>query len=235
MAFNYDISVLELLDLLGCQPNPDYQPDPRLPALLNDFLSRAYNSPLFKTADIWTKHPAWTSYEVLEERVEEDREYYEEHPEELEEDDAFGPFFKLPKEEWPTLVENYLEIGSDCAAGVVDFGIREGDLDQADPVVYMLHEEDAPTGWKQFAPNLTGYLKYVLCAILCGESYYTGQNVLEKAGWTYTACEKPADAPMIPCVFDLAVCCGYDPDTKTVLAILSDTQWCKAYQITKGD
>ena len=27
------------------------------------------------------------------------------------------------------------------------------------------------------------------------ESYHTGQNVLEKAGWTYTACEKPADAP----------------------------------------
>ena len=132
MAFNYDISVLELLDVLGCQPNPDYQPDPRLPALLNDFLSRACDSPLFKTADIWTKHPAWTSYEVLEERVEEDREYYEEHPEELEEDDAFGPFFKLPKEEWPTLVENYQEIGSDYAAGVVEFGIREGDLGQAE-------------------------------------------------------------------------------------------------------
>ena len=40
---------------------------------------------------------------------------------------------------------------------------------------------------------------------------------------------------MIPCVFDLAVCCGYDPDTKTVLAVLSDTQWCKAFQITKKD
>ena len=52
MAFHYDISVLELLDILGCQPNPDYQPDPRLPALLNDFLSRAYDHPLFKTADI---------------------------------------------------------------------------------------------------------------------------------------------------------------------------------------
>ena len=66
MAFNYNIPVLELLDILGCPPDPDYQPDPRLPALLNDFLSRAYNSPLFKTADIWTKHPARTSYEVLE-------------------------------------------------------------------------------------------------------------------------------------------------------------------------
>lgn len=234
MAFNYDIPILELLDILGCQPNPDYQPDPRLPALLNDFLSRAYKSPLFKTADIWTEHPAWTSYEVLEERVEEDREYYEEHPEELEEDDAFGPFFKLPKEEWPTLVENYLEIGSDYAAGVVQFGIREGDLDQPDPAVYMLHEEDAPTGWKHYSATLTGYLKDVLCDILCGESYHTGQNVLEKAGWTYTACEKPADAPMIPCIYDQSVCCGYDPDTKTVLAILSYSQ-CKAFQITKKD
>ena len=39
---------------------------------------------------------------------------------------------------------------------------------------------------------------------------------------------------MIPCVFNLSVCCGYDTDTKTVLAILSDAQ-CEAYQITKGD
>ena len=57
-------------------------------------------------------------------------------------------------------------------------------------------------------------------------------EVLEEEGWTYTECEKPEDAPMIPCIFDLAVCCGYDPDTKTVLAILSDAK-CKAYQITK--
>lgn len=234
MAFHYDISVLDLLDILGCPPNPDYQSDPRLPALLNDFLSRAYKHPMFRTADIWTEHPAWTSHEVLEERVEEDREYYAEHPEELEEDDPYAPFFQLPKEQWSMLVENYLEIGSDFAAGVVEFGIREGDLDQPDPVVCMLHEEDAPTGWKQFSASLTGYLKYVLCAILCGESYHTGQNVLEKAGWTYTECEKPADAPLIPCIFDLAVCCGYDPDTKTVLAILSDAQ-CKAFQITKKD
>ena len=124
MAFNYDISVLELLDILGCQPNPDYQPDPRLPALLNDFLSRACKQPLFRTADIWTTRSCWFSNEAIEEWVEEDREYYEEHPEELEEDDAFGPFFKLPKEEWPTLVENYQEIGSDYAAGNVRCAVR---------------------------------------------------------------------------------------------------------------
>ena len=232
MAFNYDIPVLELLDILGCPPDPDYQPDPRLPALLNDFLSRACDHPLFETADIWTGHSDWTSYEVLEERIEEDREFYEEHLEELEEDDPLAPFFKLPKEQWSTLVENYLEIGSDYAAGVVEFGIREGDLSQPDPVVYMLHEGDAPTGWKRFSATLSDYLKYVLCAVLCCETYDTGMEVLEEEGWTYTECEKPEDAPMIPCIFDLAVCCGYDPDTKTVLAILSDAK-CKAYQITK--
>lgn len=234
MPFNYDISVLELLDVLGCKPGPDCQPDPRLPALLNDFLSRACQQPLFRTADIWTDHPDWFSYEAIEERIEEDREYYEEHPEELE-GDSYAPFFQRPKEQWPALVENYLEIGSDYAAGVVEFGIREADLDQADPMVYMQHEEDEPTGWKPFTATLTGYLKYVLCAILCGESYHTGQHVLEKAGWTYAECEKPEDAPMIPCVFDLSVCCGYDADTNTVLAIMSDTQWCKAFQITKKD
>lgn len=234
MAFNYDIPVLELLDILGCPPDPDYQPDPRLPALLNDFLSRACDHPLFETADIWTGHSDWTSYEVLEERIEEDREYYEEHPEELEENDSFAPFLQLPKEEWPTLVENYLEIGSDFAAGVVEFGIREGDLGQPDPVVYMLHEEDAPTGWKRFSATLSDYLKYVLCAVLCCETYETGMEVLEEAGWSFEELEEPEGAPMTSCINGLLVCCGYDPDTRTVLAILSDAE-CKAYQIAKKD
>lgn len=231
MPFHYDISVLELLDILGCKPDPDYHPDPRLPALLNDFLSRVYHQPLFRTADIWTDRSDWYSYEVIEERIEEDRAYYEEHPEELEQD-GYAPFFRLPRDQWPTLVENYLEIGSDYAAGVVEFGIRETDLGQADPCIYMLHEADAPIGWKQFSDTLSSYLKYVLCAVLCCESYHTGKNVLEKAGWKYTECEKPADAFLTPCIFDLAVCCGYDADTNTVLAILSDAK-CKAVQITK--
>jgi len=233
MPFNYNISVLELLDILGCKPNPDYRPDPRLPALLNDFLSRAAGQPLFRTADIWTGHPAWFSYEAIEERIEEDKDYWEEHPEECE-DDSYYPFLRLPREQWPTLAENYLEIGSDCAAGVVEFGIREGDLDRADPPVYMLHETEAPTGWKRFSAALSDYLRYVLCAILCCESYHTGMDVLKKAGWEYSECEKPGDAPMIPCVFDLSVCCGYDADTNTVLAVLSDAR-CKAYQIAKKE
>ncbi|MCI9159280.1 MAG: hypothetical protein HFF55_09815 [Lawsonibacter sp.] len=232
MAFNYDIPVLELLDILGCPPDPDYQPDPRLPALLNDFLSRACDHPLFETADIWT-WPGQFSYDAIEERIEEDRGYYAEHPEKLKENGPYTPFFKLPKEQWPTLVENYLVIGSDYAAGVVEFGIREADLSQPDPPVYMLHEGD-PTGWGPFCPDLTSYLKYVLCAILCCETYETGMEVLEEAGWSFEELEEPEDAPMIPCIFDLSVCCGYDPDTKTVLAILSDAE-CKAYQIAKKD
>ena len=59
-------------------------------------------------------------------------------------------------------------------------------------------------------------------------------EVLEEAGWSFEELEEPEDAPMIPCIFDLSVCCGYDPDTKTVLAILSDAE-CKAYQIAKKD
>lgn len=234
MAFNYDISVLELLDILDCRPNPDYQPDPRLPALLNNFLSRACDHPLFETADIWTGHPAWFSYEAIEERVEEDREYYAEHPEKLAEDDSYAPFYKLPKAEWSTLVENYLEIGSDFSAGIIEFGIQEGCLDQPDPPVYMLHETELPTGWKRFSATLSDYLKYVLCAVLCCETYETGMEVLEEEGWSFEQCEKPEDAPMTPCIYDLTICCGYDPDTKTILAVLGDAQY-TAYQITRED
>lgn len=233
MSFNYNISILELLDILGCKPNLEYHRDSNLPDLLNDFLSRIYKHPLFKTADIWTEHPAWRSYEIIEERIDEDREYYEEHPEEFE-GNSYEPFFRLSKDKWSELVANYVEIGSDYAAGVVEFGIRDEDLKQENPMVYMLHEEDAPIGWKRFSETLSDYLKYVVCAVLCCESYSTGKNVLEKEGWKYMECEKPKDAPLTPCIFNLAVCCGYDSDAHTILAILSlsDAQ-CKTVQITK--
>ena len=37
MAMNYDLSALELLQILGCEPAADYEADERLPKLLNDF------------------------------------------------------------------------------------------------------------------------------------------------------------------------------------------------------
>ena len=109
----------------------------------------------------------------------------------------------------------------------------EKDLDQPDPPVCILHEGD-PTGWTQLCPDLSSYLKYVLCAILCCETYETGMEVLEEEDWCFEECEKPEDAPMTACLSDLAVCCGYDPDTHTILAILSNPQ-CTAFQITKED
>ena len=86
------------------------------------------------------KRKPYFSYEYIEERIEDCREDFDD-PEFCEEN-AFYPYSKIPKEQWPELVENYLQIGSDYAAGVVFFGIKEKELGLENPPVYMLHEAD---------------------------------------------------------------------------------------------
>lgn len=127
MAMNYDLSALELLQILGCEPAADYEADERLPKLLNDFLSRIYENPLFETADIWQDGMAYFSYESIAESIDEDAGYWAEHAEEWA-DSEYYSFAELPQSEWSTLVPNYLKIGSDYAAGIVEFAILEADL-----------------------------------------------------------------------------------------------------------
>ena len=99
MAMNYDRNALEILEILGCEASLDYQPDPRLPVMLNNFLSMARDNPLFRTPDIWVDREAYFSYEDIEERIEEDKDYWAEHPDEC--DDPYFPFSQIPKEKWP--------------------------------------------------------------------------------------------------------------------------------------
>ena len=54
MAMNYDITPLDVLEILGAEPSDDFKPVPNVPALLNNFLSLASDMELFETANIWT-------------------------------------------------------------------------------------------------------------------------------------------------------------------------------------
>ncbi len=232
MAMNYDLSALELLQILGCEPAADYEADERLPKLLNDFLSRICENPLFETADIWQDGMAYFSYESIAETIEDNNKYWTEHPEARAESwtDAFS---RLPQSEWPTLVPNYLTIGSDYAAGIVEFAILEADLGQENPPVYMHHEADDERTWKRFSDTLSGFLMYILCAVLSCETYETAQEVLEDEGWDYAECDKPETiGRQYDFIQGLSVACGYDAETNTILSVLEDNE-CKAFLISR--
>lgn len=59
-------------------------------------------------------------------------------------------------------MDNYLQIGSDYAAGVVFYGIKENNLVLENPPVYMLHEADELSEWKLITNTLSEYLMCVL-------------------------------------------------------------------------
>ena len=232
MAMNYDLSALELLQILGCEPVADYEADERLPKLLNDFLSRIYENPLFETADIWQDGMAYFSYESIAESIDEDVGYWAEHAEEWA-DSEYYSFAQLPQSEWSTLVPNYLKIGSDYAAGIVEFAILEADLGQKNPPVYMHHEADDERNWRKFSDTLSGFLMYILCAVLSCETYETAQEVLEDEGWEYVECDKPETiGRQYDFIEGLTVACGYDAETNTILSVLEDNE-CKAFLISR--
>ena len=230
---NYDLSALEILQILGCTPAADYQPDKRLPAMLNDFLSRIVGNPLFDTSNIWHDDSFYFLYEEIAEGIEEDADYWQQHPEEWQENEYY-PFAQTPEAEWPQLMPDYLKIGSDYSAGVINFAIKKEDLGQENPPVYMHHEADDVRTWNKFSATLADFLIYILCGnVLACEDYDTAQQVLTEAGWTYTECDKPENiGRQYDYVFGLAVACGYDAATNTLLPVLID-HGCKAYKISK--
>lgn len=248
MAIKYHLTPLEIVKLLGyTEPTAkeeleqfEKENNLKLPTLLFDFLSIARNNPLFSTADIWAnEHLPYFSYQYIEEGIEDCRQDLED-PEFCKEN-AFYPFTKIPKEQWPELVSNYLQIGSDYAAGVVFFGIEEKDLSQDNPPVYLLHEADPITDWHQLFDTLTDYLMSIVLDILTCESYNTGAYVLDQAGWNLLEyeydnekevraylTEKNIDFSMMPkhsSCYDEDPCyrCCFDEEEKTLYIIKNDT------------
>ncbi|MDE7417871.1 MAG: SMI1/KNR4 family protein [Lachnospiraceae bacterium] len=215
MAIKYDLSAIDMIKLLGCKEpvgredwediRKRYTPSlpmdktrlesfqeeyhQTIPPMLYEFLRLANDHPLFETADIWAAGSCllYFSYEDIEERIEEDRDYWEETPEDREEDEYYQ-FSQIPKEQWKEFVLNHLYIGSDYAAGVVNFGICETDLDQENPPVYYLHEADSIKDWKVIADTLSDFLGGIVCDMLAGAEYTTAQDYLEEedGGWEFS-------------------------------------------------
>lgn len=244
MGFRYDLTAAELLSRLGWgEPagekllaQAEAESGLKVPAVLREFLCLAAGCPLLETSDLWTKRPErlFTLYGEIQDTISHSRKYWEENPEEGESSD-WVQFWKLPQERWGELTENYLLIGSDYGAGVVQFGIRTADLEEADPPVYWNHECDPITDWKLWDKSVSDFLMRTLCDVLCCGEYGTAERVLKKAGWTARKLRR-SDLPGLGCGGSAmlrwastygadAVCgYGYDEEARRLAVIREDRE-----------
>ena len=192
MSFKYDLTAVEILRLLGyTEPvgkavllKAECEKNLKLPPILFEFWSLAADSLLFKTADIWTKKRDffWFSYDSIQEWIDSEKEYWEKEPQKYT-DNEYYQFYKLPREQWGSRVENYLQIGSDFGAGISKSGIRLNEIEQDNPPVYILIEEDTLTEWNILDDHLSDFLMRSICDVLCCGEYDTAARVLEKMDW----------------------------------------------------
>ena len=201
MSIQYNPTPLDLLGFLGCTERKGEtflkefasEHNVKLPPLLFDFLSLAWEHPLFDTSDLWVSDRLGFYYETLEEMIEEWAEDWKENPQDYE-DDFLYQISRIPKEQWPERIPDYLQIGSDYSAGVVTVGICVSDLDQPDPPVYRLHEADEENDWIIMDESLSMFLMRVLADTLSCSEYNTAMRVLEKAGWQCSKTESMSEA-----------------------------------------
>ncbi len=242
MGFNYNLTAAQILQELGYKDpvakealiQQQQEKNIRLPSVLFEFLCLASDCPLLATADIGTESqaPFSTLYEEIQEMIDEDQEYWEEHPDDPDNSEYYQ-YYKLPREQWESRVPDYLLIGSDYGAGVVSFGIRLSDLDQDDPPVYMNHECDAIADWKLWSKSLSGYLMMALCDALCCGEYKTAARALEEQGWAASKLTREDFTRLIPDPSAMlkelslygteSVCgCAYDGERKILVAVRAD-------------
>lgn len=242
MSFRYDLSAVQILKLLGytdpvgrdALSRAQQEKNIKLPPPLFEFLSLAADSPLLETADIWTKKlgSLFFSYDGIQEWIDGDKEYWEKDPQAYA-DNEYYQLYKTPKEEWGKRVPNYLLIGSDYGAGVVKFGIPLDELQQDDPPVYMLMEDNPLDDWKLYDDCLSDFLMRSLCDVLCCGEYDTAERVLKKAGWVPEESD-PKDIPGLDMEAVLkykstyggdAVCgCAYDEEKGFLVSVRIDRE-----------
>lgn len=240
MKFNYDLSAVEILKLLGySEPigkdtllKAERENNLKLPSILFEFWSLTADCPLFKTADIWTekKDFFWFSYDGIQEWIDCEKDYWENNPQDCA-DDEYYEFYKLPKEQWGNCVPNYLQIGSDYGAGVAVFGICLDEIGQDNPPVYGLIEGDSLTDWQIYDNCLSDFLMRSLCDVLSCKEYDTAAHVLKKMGWIVNEVyqENFPDLNMNNLLKQKstygadAVCgCAYDEEKKLLLSAVID-------------
>lgn len=247
MAFNYNLKAEQVLKILGyTEPvgekfinGIEEKYNIKLPKCLRDFYIVAYKCPLLSTADIWTDGISFF-YEAIEEEIKDFEEDYKDNPEEGADDEyyQFTQFLsKIPKEQWPEHVTNYLEIGSDYSAGVAEYGICVKDLGKEDPPVYYLHEANEITDWKPLCSTLSEYFMLVLCDVLMCKRYNTARHILTQAGFNFNLCKyDELEETSKKLGIDLStlkeqvmsngkVTCGYDEEKKMLITAGTDNNY----------
>lgn len=192
MSFRYNLTAVDILKLLGyTEPvgkdallQREREKNLKLPPALFEFWSLAADSPLFETADIYTKKQDffWSSYDSIQKWIDRDKEYWEKAPQKYA-DNEYYQFYQLSKEQWGSRVSNYLLVGGDFGAGISEYGIALDEIGQDDPSVYILIEEDTLTDWNILDSHLSDFLMRSVCDVLCCDEYDTAVDVLEEMGW----------------------------------------------------
>lgn len=238
MSFEYNLTAIEILKKLGYTKTKDViiidnkGKEIVIPSILREFLSLAINYSLFSTSDIWVSPYIHFLYDDIEEMIEEEKEYWENNSDDNIENEYYK-FYKLPKDNWEKIVPNYLLIGSDFAAGIVEFGICITDLDKNNPPVYINHECDLISEWKLFSDSLSSFLMKIFCDVLSCEMYDTAVEVLEDDGWNVDTLSKyelgnyniDFDAILkYPSLYDdnALLSCVYNKDNNMLLIIKFD-------------
>lgn len=200
----YQLSAADVIRMLGCTM-PDYREGAaeksrlelfeeechqKIPPMLYEFLGLADDNPLFGTADIWVSaecHLPYFSYVDIAQQIEQNEKYWARAPKKYEENEYYQ-FSKIPREQWKDKVSNYLQIGSDYAAGVVCYGICEADLEREDPPVYYWNEDNSITDWQIMTEKLSDFLGGIVCDMIAGVEYSTVQDILEEEEESWEFC-----------------------------------------------
>ncbi|MCI8572796.1 MAG: hypothetical protein HFF89_00025 [Oscillibacter sp.] len=165
----YDLTPVEILKILGFdQPLGQealktFQESAHipLPKVYAGFMEYAMNCPLLGTADLWCGQMI---------------------PCEMKPCFLYDNLTDAEKAQ----VCDYLIIGSDYGAGIVQFGLRVEDLDQEDPPVYLQHEANPKTEWSIAYETLSQYIREVVFNALALVDYETAEDEAEEFGWEYT-------------------------------------------------
>lgn len=243
MRFQYNLTASDLLKQLGytnvVKNNSikkeettclEQDKNLKLPPVLSEFLNLAKDCPLLSTADVYTNFEQLRFlYDDIQEWIDYDTEYWEKNPEKYKENEYFQ-LSKLPKEQWEIYVPNYLIIGSDYAAVVVQFGIRLSDIQQDNPPVYMNHECDSIFDWQLFDETVSDFLIRTLCDVLCCTYYNTASHILKEAGWTFRKLSKEDLSKQIDDMSAMLRCkskytvygCAYSKEENRLLTVRFD-------------
>ena len=212
----YNLTAREILDTLGYREPVGKEKleafeqanQLKLPEAYRTFMEVAHQCPMLETADVWRRVDdlLWY-YDVLKEQIEDYREEWSEDPESCQEDELYQ-LSQLPEEAWRDRVANVLEIGSDCGAGIVSFGVSPETMAEQDPPLLMHHEMDPCTVWGPLGEEgetVSDYLLDVVLNALALIDYETAEEALEALDWEYTelSLEEPFEACLQAAGIDL--------------------------------